>query len=180
MQEFALNACACLATLPGVSRPRSGNQRTIILNVNPQKLQGMAARPDVVQALTAGNASSAGNADIGRRHAGATDSTVVDYQDLLNIPLKLGAGSVYMRDVARSRTAPTSSLATRCATATHALLPVPSDPTHDHHGRDEVKESLGRFQAPPRRRPGEIRARSVAVRAGGAELRAARGADRRA
>jgi multidrug efflux pump subunit AcrB len=94
------------ATLPGVSSPPpfGANQRTIILNVSPQKLHAYGLSPEnLVQALTAGNSiQPAGNANIGTTNTLITsDSTVVNYQDLLNIPLKAGAGAaVYMSDVA--------------------------------------------------------------------------------
>jgi multidrug efflux pump subunit AcrB len=106
IQDLALNRVRpVFATLPGVSSPPpfGGNQRTIVINVDPQKLQayGLSAEK-VVQALTSGNSiQPAGNADIGTTHTlVTTDSTVTQISDLLSIPLKLGSGaSVYMRDV---------------------------------------------------------------------------------
>jgi multidrug efflux pump subunit AcrB len=106
IQDLALNNVRpVFATLPGVSSPPpfGGNQRTIILNVEPQKLHAYGLSPDaVVQALLAGNSiQPAGNADIGTTSSlVTTDSTVTQINDLLNIPLKLGSGaSVYMRDI---------------------------------------------------------------------------------
>ncbi len=106
IQDLALNRVRpVFATLPGVSSPPpfGGNQRTIVINVDPQKLQAYGLSPDkVVQALTSGNSiQPAGNADIGTVHTlVTTDSTVTQISDLLDIPLKLGAGaSVYIRDV---------------------------------------------------------------------------------
>jgi len=106
IQDLALNRVRpVFATLPGVSSPPpfGGNQRTIVINVDPQKLQAYGLSPQsVVQALTSGNSiQPAGNADIGTAHTlVTTDSTVIQISDLLDIPLKLGAGaSVYMRDV---------------------------------------------------------------------------------
>jgi multidrug efflux pump subunit AcrB len=107
IQDLALNRVRpAFATLPGVSSPPpfGANQRTIILNVKPEKMHAYGLSPEsLVQALTAGNSiQPAGNADIGTTNTlVTTNSTVVDYQDLLNIPLKAGAGAaVYMRDVA--------------------------------------------------------------------------------
>jgi multidrug efflux pump subunit AcrB len=107
IQDLALNRVRpVFATLPGVSSPPpfGANQRTIILNVKPDKLHAYGLSPEsLVQALTAGNSiQPAGNADIGTTNTlVTTDSTVVDYRDLLEIPLKAGAGAaVYMRDVA--------------------------------------------------------------------------------
>jgi len=106
IQDLALNRVRPLfATLPGVSSPPpfGGNQRTIVVNVDPQKLQAYGLSPEkVVQALTSGNSiQPAGNADIGTMHTlVTTDSTVIQINDLLGIPLRLGSGaSVYMRDI---------------------------------------------------------------------------------
>lgn len=106
IQDLALNRVRpVFATLPGVSSPPpfGGNQRTIVINVDPKKLQAYGLAPDkVVQALATGNSiQPAGNADIGTTHTlVTTDSTVTQITDLLNIPLKLGSGSsIYIRDV---------------------------------------------------------------------------------
>src|ERR1700739_3928616 len=106
IQDLALNRVRpVFATLEGVSSPPpfGGNQRSIVINVDPQKLQAYGLSPEqVVQALTSGNSiQPAGNADIGTTHSLVTiDSTVTQISDLLNIPLKLGSGaSVYLRDV---------------------------------------------------------------------------------
>src|SRR5690348_3636845 len=107
IQDLALNRVRpVFATLPGVSSPPpfGANQRTIILNVKPEKMHAYGLSPgEIVQALTTGNSlQPAGNADIGTTNTMVTtDATVSNYEDLLNIPLRLGAGaSVYMRDVA--------------------------------------------------------------------------------
>ena len=107
IQDLALNRVRpAFATLPGVSSPPpfGANQRTIILNVNPQKMHAYGLSPEtLVKALTSGNSiQPAGNADIGTTNTlVTTDSTVTNYDDLLNIPLYLGSGAaVYMRDVA--------------------------------------------------------------------------------
>jgi multidrug efflux pump subunit AcrB len=106
IQDLALNRVRpVFATLPGVSSPPpfGGNQRTIVINVDPRKLQAYGLSPDmVVQALTTGNSiQPAGNADIGTTNTlVTTDSSVTQINDLLNIPLQLNPGaSVYMRDV---------------------------------------------------------------------------------
>jgi multidrug efflux pump subunit AcrB len=83
--------------------PFGGNQRTIVINVDPQKMQAYGLSPEkIVQALTSGNSiQPAGNADIGTAHTlVTTDSTVTQINDLLGVPLRLGSGaSVYIRDV---------------------------------------------------------------------------------
>jgi multidrug efflux pump subunit AcrB len=106
IQDLALNRVRpVFATLPGVSSPPpfGGNQRTIVINVDPQKLHAYGLSPDnVVQALATGNSiQPAGNVDVGTTNTlVTTDSTVTQINDLLNIPLHPGSGaSVYMRDV---------------------------------------------------------------------------------
>src|SRR6266403_369048 len=106
LQDLALNRVRpVFATLPGVSSPPpfGGNQRTIVINVDPQKLHAYGLSPDnVVQALTTGNSiQPAGNVDIGTTNAlVTTDSTVTQINDLLDIPLHAGSGaSIYLRDI---------------------------------------------------------------------------------
>jgi multidrug efflux pump subunit AcrB len=106
IQDLALNRVRpAFATLPGVSSPPpfGGNQRTIVINVDPEKLHAYGLSPDnIVQALTTGNSiQPAGNVNVGTTNAlVTTDSTVTQINDLLNIPLHPGSGaSVYMRDV---------------------------------------------------------------------------------
>jgi multidrug efflux pump subunit AcrB len=106
LQDLALNRVRpVFATLPGVSSPPpfGGNQRTIVINVDPQKLHAYGLSPDnVVQALTTGNSiQPAGNVDLGSTNAMVTtDSTVTQIDDLLDIPLRSGSGaSIYLRDV---------------------------------------------------------------------------------
>jgi len=110
IQDLALNRVRpVFATLPGVSSPPpfGGNQRTIVIDVDPQKLHAYGLSPDnVVQALTTGNSiQPAGNVDIGSTNTMVTtDSTVTQINDLLDIPLHAGSGaSVYLRDVGTVR-----------------------------------------------------------------------------
>ena len=156
IQDLALNRVRpVFATLAGVSSPPpfGGNQRTIVISVDPQKLQGYGLSPEnVVQALTSGNSiQPAGNADIGTTHAlVTTDSTVSQINDLLSIPLKLGAGaSVYVRDV--GSVSDSSDLL-----AGYALLngkrtiyiPVTKRPDASTLTVvQEVRQNLGRFQS---------------------------------
>ncbi len=106
IQDLALNRVRpVFATLEGVSSPPpfGGNQRTIVINVDPQKLHAYGLSPDnVVQALTTGNSiQPAGNVDLGLTNAMVTtDSTVTQINELLDIPLHAGTGAaVYLRDV---------------------------------------------------------------------------------
>jgi multidrug efflux pump subunit AcrB len=106
IQDLALNRVRpVFATLPGVSSPPpfGGNQRTIVVSVDPGKLHAYGLSPQsVVQSLVAGNSiEPAGNANVGDYQTiVTTDSTVGQITDLLDIPLRTGSGpSVYLRDV---------------------------------------------------------------------------------
>ena len=106
IQDLALNRVRpVFATLPGVSSPPpfGGNQRTIVVSVDPGKLHAYGLPlQSVVQALVAGNSiEPAGNANVGNYQTiVTTDSTVGQITDLLDIPLRTGSGpSVYLRDV---------------------------------------------------------------------------------
>src|SRR5579864_8113708 len=97
LQDLALNRVRpVFATLLGVSSPPpfGGNQRTIVINVDPQKLHayGLSAN-NVVQSLLSGNSiEPAGNANIGNSATlVTTDSTVQQISDLLDVPLRTGS-----------------------------------------------------------------------------------------
>jgi multidrug efflux pump subunit AcrB len=91
------------ASLPGVSAPPpfGGNQRTIVINVNPDRLRAYNLSPqDVVQALTTGNTiSPAGNIRVKDQMPIVPINTmVVDPAELGNIPVRPGS-DVYLRDL---------------------------------------------------------------------------------
>jgi multidrug efflux pump subunit AcrB len=156
LQDLALNRVRpVFATLPGVSSPPpfGGNQRTIVINVDPQKLHAYGLSPDnVVQALTTGNSiQPAGNIDLGSTNAMVTtDSTVTQIDDLANIPLHPGSGaSVYIRDVGCVKD-------TSDVLAGYALLngqrtvyiPVTKRPDASTITVvNEVRQNIGRFQS---------------------------------
>jgi multidrug efflux pump subunit AcrB len=106
IQDLALNRIRPLfATLPGVSAPPpfGGNQRTIVVTVNPDRLRSYNLSPDaVVRAISSGNIlMPAGNVRTGSllRIVGS-DSVAPNIKDLLDLPLNTGAGpAVYLRDV---------------------------------------------------------------------------------
>jgi multidrug efflux pump subunit AcrB len=108
IQDAALNRVRpVFATLPGVSSPPpfGGNQRTIVVSVNPGRLQGFGlSADDVLQAIVTGNSiQPAGVANIGSTQTlVTTDSTVTTANGLLDIPVKPTAGTqqIYLRDVA--------------------------------------------------------------------------------
>src|SRR5262249_40053183 len=81
--------------------PFGPNMRSIIINVDPHKLRDYNLSPqDVVDALAKGNTIvPAGNIYIkDSMPVVANNATVVDVQDLGNIPLRIGR-NVYLRDV---------------------------------------------------------------------------------
>jgi multidrug efflux pump subunit AcrB len=94
------------STLPGVSAPPpfGGNQKTVVITVDPQKLQGYHLSPDqVVQSLVKFNSiTPAGNVNIGdTTWLTPQNSIIEDVQDLQKVPLQLGSGpAVYLRDIA--------------------------------------------------------------------------------
>jgi multidrug efflux pump subunit AcrB len=105
IQNLALfNVRPMFSRLPGVSAPPpfGGNQRTIVVQVDPNKLRAHNASPDdVVAALNAGNTiSPSGNAHIqDQMPIVPTNAMVKDPRDLGDIPLRPGE-NVYLRDVA--------------------------------------------------------------------------------
>lgn len=94
------------ATLPGVSAPPpfGGNQKTVVVKVNPDKVRDYNLSPDaIVQALVKANTiAPAGNVRIGDKTLITSQNTVVEnVKELENVPLQLGAGaSVYISDIA--------------------------------------------------------------------------------
>jgi len=108
IQDLALfKVRPMFASLPGVSAPPplGGNQRTVVIHADPQKLRQYNLSPDeVVKALATGNViTPSGNVRIGDiTWLTPLNSVVQDIQDLGNIPIHTGAGpSVYLRDIAR-------------------------------------------------------------------------------
>jgi multidrug efflux pump subunit AcrB len=91
------------AALPGVSAPPpfGGNQRTVVVNVNPDCLRAYNLSPEeVVKALTCGNTlSPSGNIRVkDQMPIVAADTMVVRPQDLGAIPVRPGS-DVYLRDL---------------------------------------------------------------------------------
>ena len=93
------------ASLPGVSAPPpfGGNQRTVVITVDPERLRAYDMTPDdVVSALAQGNAiSPSGNLPLdGKYPFVPVNSVVRDVHDLETIPLRAGPKApVYIRDV---------------------------------------------------------------------------------
>lgn len=106
IQDLALfRVRPMFATLPGVSAPPpfGGNQKTVIIKVNPEKVREYNLSPDeIVQALVKSNSiTPAGNVRIGDETLITSQNTVVEnIKELEDVPLKLGPGpSVYIRDI---------------------------------------------------------------------------------
>jgi multidrug efflux pump subunit AcrB len=93
------------STLPGVSAPPpfGGNQRTVVVRVDPDRLRAYGMSPEeVVKAIAAGNTiTPAGNVRIGDYNRIAPINTVVsNIQELAALPVRVGSGpAVYVRDV---------------------------------------------------------------------------------
>src|SRR3954468_16848804 len=92
------------SSLPGVSAPPpfGGSARTIVVSLDPQRLQSYAMSPDeVFTALLRGNSiSPSGNVPIGDKFPiVAVNSVVRDPQQLGTIPIRTGDKPVYLRDV---------------------------------------------------------------------------------
>jgi RND family efflux transporter MFP subunit len=94
------------ASLPGVSAPPpfGGNQRTVVVRADPERLRSYALSPDeLIEALDRGNViSPSGNVRIGEKMPIVPiNSLVRDVKELEDIPIRVGSNpSVYLRDVA--------------------------------------------------------------------------------
>jgi multidrug efflux pump subunit AcrB len=92
-----------LVSLPGVSAPPpfGGNQRTIVVHLEPDRLRSYRLSADeVINAVSAGNTiSPSGNIRIGdEMPIVPTNALVANPQELRNIPLRPGS-NVFLRDV---------------------------------------------------------------------------------
>ena len=106
IQDLALNRVRPLfATLPGVSAPPpfGGNQRTIVVSVDPDRLRAYRMSPEeVIQALNSGNTIiPAGNVRTGNLlRLTPINAVVSNIKDLQDLPIRTGAGpTVFLRDI---------------------------------------------------------------------------------
>lgn len=106
IQDVALNRVRPLfATIAGVSAPPpfGGNARTILINVDPDRLRAYHMSPDeVVKAVSSGNAIvPSGNVRTeGLLRITPINATVANPQELLNLPIRTGSGpTVFLRDL---------------------------------------------------------------------------------
>ncbi len=108
MQDFALNRVRPLfATLPGVSAPPpfGGNQRTIVITLNPDKLLQYGISPDeAVAAVTRATlVMPSGNIATGTLNRIARTNAALggNLPELLSTPIRPASGTaVYLRDIA--------------------------------------------------------------------------------
>ena len=105
IQDLALfRVRPMFSSLPGVSAPPpfGGSARSIVISVDPGKLQSHRMSPDeVIVALTKGNTlSPSGNIPIGDSYPIVPVNTVVkDPQQLGSIPIRTGSNPVFLRDL---------------------------------------------------------------------------------
>jgi multidrug efflux pump subunit AcrB len=106
IQDLALfRVRPVFSTLQGVSAPPpfGGNQRTVIVRVDPERLRSYSMSPEeVAKAIAAGNAIlPAGNVRTGDLNRMAPMNGVVrDIRELADLPIRAGDGpNVYVRDV---------------------------------------------------------------------------------
>jgi len=156
IQDLALNRVRPLfATLPGVSAPPpfGGNQRTIVVSVDPDRLRAYRMAPEeVIQALSAGNTIvPAGNVRTGDLlRLAPINSVVSNIKDLLNLPIRTGAGpTVFLRDVGTIED--TSDIVTGYAEVNgRRTVYIPVTKRADASTLtvvNEVKKSLAQFQS---------------------------------
>jgi multidrug efflux pump subunit AcrB len=156
IQDLALNRVRPqFATLPGLTSPPpfGGSQRTIVIRVDPDRLRSYNMSPDdVIKAVTAGNViMPSGSVNIGEEtRISPMNAVVSDINDLLELPIRTGAGTpISIRDigsVSDSTDIPTAYALVNGRRAVY--IPVtkrPNASTLTVVG--EVKANLGRFQA---------------------------------
>jgi len=108
MQDIALNRVRPIfSTLPGVSAPPpfGGSQRTIVINVDPDRLRAYRLSPEeIIQVVNrATTVVPFGNVRTGdlNRIASTNTSLSGNIQELLNTPIFMGQGpTVFLRDLA--------------------------------------------------------------------------------
>jgi len=107
MQDIALNRVRPIfATLPGVSAPPpfGGNQRTIVVRVDPERMRAYRLSPEEVitqinRATTVLPSGSVRTGDL-LRFASTNAALGANISELLDTPLRLGQGpTVYLRDI---------------------------------------------------------------------------------
>jgi multidrug efflux pump subunit AcrB len=156
IQDLALNRVRPqFATLPGLTSPPpfGGSQRTIVIRVDPDRLRSYGMSPDeVIRAVSSGNViMPSGSVNIGdETRISPMNSVVANIDDLLELPIRTGAGPpVSIRDigsVSDSTDIPTAYALVNGRRAVY--IPVTKRPNASTLDVvSEVKANLGRFQA---------------------------------
>ena len=156
IQDLALNRVRPqFATLEGLTSPPpfGGSQRTVVIKVDPDRLRSYGMAPEeVIRAVSTGNAiMPSGSVNIGDfTRISPVNSVVSNINDLLEIPIRTGAGpTVLMRDigsVSDSTDIPTAYALVDGRRAVY--IPVTKRPSASTLAVvSEVKANLGRFQA---------------------------------
>lgn len=108
LQDAALNTVRPLfATLPGVSAPPpfGGSARSILINLNPDRLRSTGVTPEEVAAALAGanSITPAGNLILGDQNLLVpVNSTVKNIKDLETVPVRSGQNpAILIRDIAQ-------------------------------------------------------------------------------
>jgi multidrug efflux pump subunit AcrB len=143
------------ATLPGVSAPPpfGGSQRTVVIRVDPDRLRAYQMAPDeVIGAISRGNViTPAGSVNIGEvTRIAPVDSVVSNIQDLLDLPIRTGAGpGVYLRDIGTVSDGTDIPTAYALVNRRRAVyIPVTKRPDASTLTVvSEVKQNLARFQS---------------------------------
>src|SRR5512138_3530917 len=156
IQDLALNRVRPqFATLPGLTSPPpfGGSQRTIVIRVDPDRLRAYGMAPDeVVRAVTTGNViMPSGSVNIGdETRISPINSVVTSIDDLLNLPIRRGAGTpVSIRDVGSVNDSTEIPTAYALVNGRRAVyIPVTKRPDASTlNVVREVKANLPRFQA---------------------------------
>jgi multidrug efflux pump subunit AcrB len=156
MQDAALNRVRPLfATLAGVSAPPpfGGSARTILINVDPERLRSYNMSPDeIVAAITRANLiTPSGNMSVGGKYPMVPlNSVVTNIKDLEAVPIRAGTyPTVFVRDVGQVTDG--SDIVTSYALVDgRRTVYVPVTKRADASTLtvvDLVKENLPRFQA---------------------------------
>jgi multidrug efflux pump subunit AcrB len=154
LQDLALfRVRPMFSGLAGISSPPpfGGNIRTIVVNVDPDRLRSYNLSPqDVVDAIDRGNfISPSGNVAIKDQLTVVPSNTMVaDPQELRNVPLKLGE-NVYIRDVGTVADATDIPVGYALVNGRKSVyLPVVKQASSSTLTVvNAVKENLSRFQA---------------------------------
>src|SRR4026207_1652682 len=156
IQDLALNRVRPqFATLPGLTSPPpfGGSQRTIVIRVDPDRLRSYGMSPgEGIRAVTAGNViMPSGSVNIGdETRISPMNSVVGTINDLLNLPIRTGAGTpISIRDV--GAVSDSTDIPPACALVNGrraVYIPVTKRPNASTLSVvSEVKANLGRFQA---------------------------------